>query len=95
MNTPNLPNLRPKEVNFPTTFNLKVIMETNETIGANERLLMNTLAASGVTFMSMDSKSSSRGKYVSYTIHITVGSREAFDTMYEKLTELPGVKTAI
>lgn len=84
-----------EKLEFPVTFELKVVYETihnkNELMGNTEALLDQC----SVIFSYQSSNSSAKGNYISLTYKVTIVSQEQLNQMYEGLKELPGIKFAL
>lgn len=75
---------------YPLTFVLKVIMRQEAAPGANRRAL--TLALSEVPLENWSEKTSAAGRYVSYTVFVTVPDHELFLRVHELASKVDGVR---
>lgn len=83
------------EVEFPVTYDLKVILDTNEKIEIQQRNLELVLEDAEVNFDFVKSKHSTRGNFVSLTMNITLNDLNQMGYLYHRLKLLPGIKFAI
>jgi len=80
---------------FPLTFDLKVILEnyySEEQMQAHLRLIFSRL---GIPNAEWRSRLSTGGKYISFTIEITLKDETIMKNLYSVLKTLPGVKLAL
>jgi putative lipoic acid-binding regulatory protein len=84
-----------EQVNFPVTYDLKVIFNTDEEINIQQRNLELVLEDSGVTHEFVKSRHSKKGNFVSLTMNITLVDMEQMKYLYHRLKLLPGIKFAV
>jgi putative lipoic acid-binding regulatory protein len=84
-----------EKLKFPVSFNLKVVMESNdspELIQGDIEKLLKTLNVEHV-FKSV--KTSNKGNFLSYTFQVTLLGQLQMSNMYDALKNLPGIKLAL
>ena len=82
-------------VNYPVEFDLKAIIDAS--IKAEESIasLEAVLKENKVPFKNWRQKSSSGGKYTSYTVSVEIYSQEILDKLYKDLKKVKGLKFAL
>lgn len=84
-----------ESVNYPVKFDLKAIIDATikpeDSIKAMEKLFEEFK----VTFSDWRQKSSSGGKYISYTVSVDIENQKQLDELYTALKKLPGLKFAL
>jgi len=84
-----------ESVNYPVKFDLKAIIDASikpeESMQAMERLFNEFK----VPFSNWRQKSSSGGKYISYTVSVDIESQKQLEDLYTALKKLPGLKFAM
>ncbi len=83
------------EVEYPVNYDLKVIFETAEALEIQQRNLELVIEDAGVPHKFIGSRPSSKGKYVSLTVNVTLQSNEQLQYLYQRLKLLPGIKFAV
>jgi putative lipoic acid-binding regulatory protein len=83
------------KVDFPVTYDLKVFMDATVPDKINKNNLARVLYELEVPFSHWNKRLSSEGKYISFSVSITVNNKTIFTRLYKELKELPGVKYAI
>ena len=83
------------EIEYPVNYDLKVIFETAETIDIQKRNLELVIEDAAVPHKFIRSRQSSKGKYVSLTVNITIDNKEQMQYLYQRLKLLPGIKFAV
>lgn len=94
-NLPSDKNGQVPEIEYPVSFNLKVILDTNETLEIQQRNIELVLEDVGVEFNFVRTKQSSKGSFVSYTINVRLDNKQQMDNLYTRLKLLPGIKFAV
>jgi putative lipoic acid-binding regulatory protein len=84
-----------ESVNYPVSFDLKVIIETSIHADESQKNLETLLKKLKVPFSNWRRRSSSGGKYISFTVSVDIDSAELLEKVYTALKEIPGVKFAI
>ena len=84
-----------EKVKYPVNFDLKVIMENNQTDEENIASLEKLLTSSKIPYSNFRKKQSSKGKYTSYTVGVTMESQQILEKFYIDLKEIPGVVYAV
>jgi putative lipoic acid-binding regulatory protein len=84
-----------KEIEYPVNYDLKVIFETGEALDIQKRNLELVIEDAGVAHKFVSSRPSSKGKYVSLTVNVTLQSNEQLQYLYQRLKLLPGIKFAV
>jgi putative lipoic acid-binding regulatory protein len=84
-----------QSVNYPVKFDLKVIIDASikpkDSISAMEGLFKKYK----VPFSDWRQKSSSGGKYISYTVSVDIDSQEMLEKLYTEMKQVPGLKFAL
>lgn len=84
-----------ESVNYPVSFDLKVIIETSIHADESQKNLETLLKKLKVPFSDWRRRPSSGGKYISFTVSVDIDSPELLEKVYAALKEVPGVKFAI
>jgi len=84
-----------KEIKFPVSYTLKVILENSIDEKNHLKELKSVLLKLGVEYKSFSSRLSSNKKYISISVGIKVDDRTTFDSLYMELKKIPGIKYAI
>jgi putative lipoic acid-binding regulatory protein len=84
-----------KEIEYPVNYDLKVIFETAEAPDIQQRNLELVIEDAGVPHIFISSRHSSKGKYVSLTVNITIRDNDQLQYLYQRLKLLPGIKFAV
>ena len=84
-----------EKVNYPVEFDLKVIMDNKQSDEENIKSLEDLLTSSDIPYTDFRKKQSSKGKYTSYTVGVTMGSQQILEKFYADLKEIPGVVYAV
>lgn len=84
-----------ESVKYPVKFDLKAIIDATikpeDSIKAMEKLFKEFK----VPFSDWRQKSSSGGKYISYTVSVDIDNQKQMDELYSALKKLPGLKFAL
>ena len=80
---------------FPVTYELKVIFDTTLQQEVHQRNLELVLEDAAVEFSDVKFKPSREGKYVSISVVINLTSEVQMQLLYKQLRLLPGIKLAI
>jgi putative lipoic acid-binding regulatory protein len=83
------------EIEYPVNYDLKVIFETTEAMDIQKRNLELVIEDAAVPHKFIRSRPSSKGKYVSLTVNVTLQSNEQLQYLYQRLKLLPGIKFAV
>jgi len=82
-------------VNYPVNFDLKAIIDASikpeKSISSLEAVLNNNK----IPFENWRQKSSSGGKYTSYTVSVEFQDNETLEKVYKELKSVPGLKFAL
>ncbi len=81
-----------KEIDFPTTYDLKVIVELNKETGVSQKEIERILNRLKIPFRFSDIKLSSKQTYVSHNIQVTLMDKAQMDELYKSLNQVPEVK---
>ena len=84
-----------ESVNYPVSFDLKVIIETSIHADESQKNLETLLNKLKVPFSDWRRRLSSGEKYISFTVNVDIDSAELLKKVYTALNEIPGVKFAI
>ncbi len=89
-------NLFGKEsVNYPVNFDLKAIIDAGIEMDISKKSMEALFDKFKVPFHDWRTKSSSGGKYISYTVSVEIDSKKTLDDLYNDLKKLPGMKFAL
>ncbi|MCK9449815.1 MAG: DUF493 domain-containing protein [Bacteroidales bacterium] len=80
---------------FPTTYELKVVVELDRQTGASKQEIERMLLRLKIPFSFLEVKLSSRQSYVSHSIRVTLLDKEQMDSLYRELKQIPGIKFAL
>jgi putative lipoic acid-binding regulatory protein len=94
-NLPSDQNGQTPEIEYPVCYNLKVVLDTNETTEIQQRNIELVLEDVEVEYEFVSTKQSSKGSFVSYTINVTLQNKEQMEKLYTRLKLLPGIKFAV
>jgi len=83
------------KVSYPVVFDLKVIVDSQQTVEQSKAHLMTVLSQNGVPSGNFRSRESSGGKYISLTLEVVMNSEETMKKVYFDLNTLPGIKLAL
>lgn len=81
-------------IDFPVTFDLKVIMNMAGTLEDNRSRLQGILDALGIPFAEWRTRFSSNRNYVSFSVTITLSDRALMDRLYGELKKDAAVRFA-
>ena len=84
-----------EQLRFPVKYNLKVILDATIPDHQNREEIVKALGELKVTHGNWKEKLSKKGRYISFTVHVEIVSREQLYALYNRLKEIPGVKFAI
>ena len=79
-------------LNFPLTFIMKVIMQAETAPGGNRALIEAVLSDTAVACDAWKEKASGAGRFVSYSVSLTVQDRTQFVRIHERVAGIPGVR---
>jgi len=82
-------------VDYPVSFELKVIFNSDTEEEIHRRNLGLVLEDSNVKYSFKKSTKSSKGSFISMTTKVVLESERQMHQMYEKLKLLPGIRFAI
>jgi putative lipoic acid-binding regulatory protein len=84
-----------QSVNYPVSFDLKAIIDANIDEEESKKNLEKVFKATKVPHTNWRVKSSSGGKYKSYTVSVDVDNKEMLHKLYADLKKVPGLKFAL
>ncbi|MCG8571140.1 MAG: DUF493 domain-containing protein [Spirochaetes bacterium] len=84
-----------KEIKFPVTYDLKIIMTREAGDEENRRIVESVLNNLSINNGDWTNKFSSQGKYIRYSIPITLQSQEQMHQLYSSLNNIPFIKFAL
>lgn len=97
-------NMKPK-MEFPVSFDLKVIMEMKSKPGENEeppvileenrKTLLCILNGLSIPHQEWRTRFSSERNYVSFSVGIILESQEKMDRLYEEMRKVPSIRFAV
>ncbi len=80
---------------FPQSFTIKLIVENVLTDKENKKNIEAILMSENIQGENWSYKLSKEGKYVSYSIAVTVVDQNQMSRLYDKIKDLPYIKYAI
>ncbi len=83
------------DIDFPVNFDLKIIVTSAKESEEHRKELESVLSDLDIPCSNWRERVSSKGSYLSYTVNVTVMSRELFDRMYLTFREKDYIKTVI
>ncbi len=83
------------KIEFPTTFQLKAVLDTTDTDEENMKKLADILESLKIKHSYTNSKTSSKGTYTSYHYQVTLTSKPQMETLYDQLKNVSGLKFAL
>jgi putative lipoic acid-binding regulatory protein len=83
------------KIDFPVSYQLKVILDTDQTEEIHLRNLELVLEDAQVHHNFVKTNHSRKGGFVSFSMDITVNGNEQMEYLYRRLKLLPGLKFAI
>lgn len=95
MNTKNNGFPKQEQINFPVSFDLKVIMISTPDPNVNIEALEPVLSELMIPYSNWAHKPSGKGTYTSYSVKIKVKDQKTLTELYKKLKLVPGVKMAL
>jgi len=84
-----------KDLKFPVSFDLKVFMDATIPDETNKSELAGRLFHLEIPFSHWEKRLSSGGKYICFTVSVTVDDEPTFKKLYNELKTIPGIKLAI
>jgi putative lipoic acid-binding regulatory protein len=93
--TPVNKNQTEPKIDFPVSFELKVVVETLVSLAETQRQLDSMLLRLAVANEYLGVKESGKGKFASHTIRVLLLNQEHLDELYVELKKLPGLKFAV
>jgi putative lipoic acid-binding regulatory protein len=84
-----------EELKFPVSFDLKVFMDATIPDEQNKAEVAARLYDLEIPFSHWEKRLSSKGKYVCFTVSVTVNNDGIFKDLYRELKTIPGIKLAI
>jgi hypothetical protein len=84
-----------QKIVFPVTYELKAVMTNTTDDESNLAKLGAKLTEHQVDFKFQTKKKSSKGNYTSFTLRVTLLSKEQMDNLYEDLKKVEGLKFAV
>jgi putative lipoic acid-binding regulatory protein len=88
-------DINQEKITFPVSFDLKVFMDATIPDDQNKAALAERLYYLEIPFSHWEKRLSSKGKYVCFTVSVTVNDDKKFKTLYDELQSIPGIKLAI
>ncbi len=80
---------------FPVQYTLKVVFQVAGTGDRHESGLTAVLTELAIPFGRMSRRNSGAGRYISYSLPVTVRDRMQYEKLYQRIRGLEGVKFAI
>lgn len=88
-------NQNDPKIEFPVTFELKVVVETLVSLTETQQQLDIMLLRLAVANEYLGVKESGKGKFASHTIRVLLLNQEHLEELYSELKKLPGLKFAV
>ncbi len=82
-------------LDFPLSFNLKVIMNNNSDLSVLQTQISSHLNSSGVKHSEWKHTLSKKGSYVSFSVQVVLQSLDIMETMYAGFKSMKDVKMVI
>jgi len=82
-------------IEFPVQYTLKVVFQVTGPEDRHESGLIAVLTELSVPFGTISRRNSGAGRYISYSVPVTVAGREVYDRLYQRIKGLEGVKFAL
>ncbi len=83
------------KLEFPVSFNLKVVMESDDNPEMFQSEIEKLLGTLHVEHSFKSLKTSNKGNFLSYTFQVTLLGQLQMSNMYDALKNLPGIKFAL
>lgn len=83
------------KLEFPLSFNLKVVMELNDKPELIQDEIEKLLDSLHIEHVFESLKTSNKGNFLSYTFQVTLLGQMQMNNMYDALKNLPGIKFAL
>ncbi len=83
------------KIEFPVTFELKVVFETSYSDEENKNRLSEVFNKLTIKYSYIGNKKSSKGTYVSYNFKVTLQSKPQLEMLYSDLKNVQGLKFAL
>lgn len=80
---------------FPQSFSIKLIVENILTDKENKDNINSVLLSENIEGSNWKYKLSKEGKYLSYSVEVTLLDKEQMDRLYEKIKQIPHLKYAL
>lgn len=84
-----------EELQFPVSYDLKVFMDATIPDDKNKNEVASRLYHLEIPFSHWAKRLSSKGKYVCFTVSVTVNDDDTFKKLYRELRSIPGLRLAI
>jgi len=84
-----------ESVNYPVKFDLKAIIDAKIKPEDSMKAMEKLFNEFKVTYSGWRQRSSSGGKYISYTVSVDIESQKQLDDLYTALKKIPGLKFAL
>ena len=84
-----------QKINFPITYTMKAIFNTELTREVQQTNLELVLEDVGVEYSDFQFRESGKGNYISINVNITLDDEKQFADFYKQLKLLPGLKWAV
>ncbi len=91
MNTPQ----QPKEIQYPVSFDLKVIMGVAHSKDAQIEAIEKVLTGLDIPFKNWRHKQSGKGNFISHTVNVHIDSQSLMHNLYTQLKTIPDIKMAL
>lgn len=88
-------NFRDEKIVFPVTYVLKIVFDTRILPIIQKEEMERLFMRVKVPFAFLNSRPSSKGNYVSYSVRVTLTDHDQMTMLYADLRSLPGIKFAV
>lgn len=83
------------KVKYPAKFMIKIILDNSQTDTKNIKVITDIFDNLNIRYLNFTSKTSSTGKYISYSASITVETEVLLYKLYEEISKIENLKFAI
>lgn len=82
-------------IEFPVQYTLKAVFQVTGPGDRHESGLIAVLTELSVPFGNISRRNSGAGRYISYSVPVTVKDRDVYERLYQRIKGLEGVKFAL
>ncbi len=84
-----------KEITYPVSFDLKVIMGVKNPQVAQIEAIEKILNTLNIPFKNWRHKQSSKGNFISHTVNVHIANQTLMHNLYTQLKTVPDIKMAL